>query len=207
MQLPNTAHRALDEWVKVLRFPIDSVVSVLPNGSRGPRNAAMIAVDRADASIRAAIGGLLKDNELIADAQRRRVVADERERAISLRIAAETKQEEADDRFEQKRAEVDERRETAERAEAEQKAKVERQRVERERKAEEAARAQKRAADTAKERRLAAADERAKRERLKVLAEKTEALDSKAKALTVEDEAQRLRKATSKAKAARKTTS
>src|SRR5947209_5181354 len=118
MQLPTLAHRAVDQWLKILRLPVQASLQVLPNGSQGPRNAALLTVDRADATVRATIGSILNDNELVADAQRRRVAAEERERALSLRLTAEAKKAEADDRLAERHEELDQRRADAEQREA-----------------------------------------------------------------------------------------
>src|SRR3954471_4434465 len=110
MEIREMTPAALSGWLKVARRPIGTAMKVLRNGDRGPRNAAMLAVDRVDASIRATVGSTLNDVELIADAQRRRVAADEREKALSLRVEAEEKREQADARAAQKQREAEQKR-------------------------------------------------------------------------------------------------
>ena len=87
MEVRNVRRAAIDRWLQLARLPFDAVAHLLPS-DHGSRNAAMLVIDRADASVRAAVGGLLHDDDLRADAFRRRAAADERERAIELRIAA-----------------------------------------------------------------------------------------------------------------------
>ena len=48
MQVPSAARTALDTWLKVARLPFDTAAKVLPNGSEGPRNTVLLAIDRAD---------------------------------------------------------------------------------------------------------------------------------------------------------------
>src|SRR4029079_7793732 len=86
---------AINRWLRVARLPFDTVAHLLP-GDRGPRNAALLVIDRADANVRAAVGGFLHDDDLRAAAFRRRAAADERERAAELRSAAEEKQRASD---------------------------------------------------------------------------------------------------------------
>src|SRR5258706_4004552 len=95
MEVRDVRRAAIDRWLRVARLPFDTVARLLP-ADGGPRSAATLVIDRADATVRAAVGGILHDDDLRADAFRRRAAADERERAMELRIAAEEKRRNAD---------------------------------------------------------------------------------------------------------------
>jgi colicin import membrane protein len=196
---------AIDRWLRVIRLPFDTVAHLLP-ADRGPRNAAMLAIDRADATVRAAVGGIFHDDDLRDDAFRRRAAADERERALELRGEAEEKQRISDAELAKELEGAARLREAADREAQERRRRVDEERAEQQRKAREAAVAQERAVEQARAERVAVADKKAKRERLDVLDEQAVALDREVDALTATDEAQRLRDAASAAKAARKGT-
>jgi colicin import membrane protein len=205
MEVKDVRRAAIDRWLRVARLPFDTVAHLLP-ADRGPRNAAMLAIDRADATLRAAVGGLLHDDDLRDDAFRRRAAADERERALELRGEADEKQRIADAELAQELEGAARLREDADREAQERRRRVDEERAEQQRRAREAALAQERAVEQARTERLAVADKKAKRERLEVLDEQADALDREADALTATDEAQRLRDAASAAKASRKGT-
>ena len=196
---------AIDRWLRVVRLPFDTFAHLLP-ADRGPRNAAMLAIDRADATVRAAVGGIFHDDDLRDDAFRRRAAADERERALELRGEAEEKQRISDAELAKELEGAARLREAADREAQDRRRQVDEERAEQQRKAREAAVAQERAVEQARAERLAVADKNAKRERLDVLDEQAVALDREVDALTATDEAQRLRDAASAAKAARKGT-
>jgi hypothetical protein len=82
MDVRTIERTVIDQWLRVLRFPVDAGTHLVPNGDNGPRNGLLLAIDRADATIRGTLGRLLNDEELQDDARRRRVAADERARAI-----------------------------------------------------------------------------------------------------------------------------
>jgi colicin import membrane protein len=205
MEVRNVRRAAIDRWLRVARLPFDTFAHLLPSDP-GPRNTAMLAIDRADATVRAAVGGILHDDDLRSDAFRRRAAADERERAIELRGEAAEKKRIADAELAQELEGAARLREDADREAQERRRRVDEERAELQRQTRQAAAAQERAVDNAREERLAAADKSAKRERLEVLDEQADALDREADALTATDEAQRLRDAASAAKAARKGT-
>jgi colicin import membrane protein len=204
MEAETIGHRAVDGWLKLARLPVDTVARLLPNGDTGPRNAAMVAVDRFDATVRDTLGAVLRDDGLRADARRRRAAADQREQALKLRVQAAETSQAADARLRREQEAAEKARVQAEQAAERRLQDVSKDRAERERRVEDGARKQQQAVDRAHEQRLASADKRAKVERLEVLDDKEQALDTKADALTASDEAQRLRKAASTAKAARK---
>jgi hypothetical protein len=91
---------AVDSYLRLVRWPVDTAVGLLPgDDQRGARPAAELTVDRADATLRGLAGRVLADAELRQDAARRRVAADERERALHLRAEAQRTQRQADDRL------------------------------------------------------------------------------------------------------------
>jgi hypothetical protein len=196
---------AIDRWLRVARLPFDTVAHLLPE-DRGPRNAAMLVIDRADASVRAAFGEFLHDDDLRADAFRRRAAADERERAAELRATAEEKKRASDAELEHELDGAARLREEAAR-EAEIRARqADEERARRQHRARQMAAEQDQIVDEVAEEQLAAVEKQAKRERLHVLDEQADALDAEADALTATDEAQRLRDVARAAKAERKGT-
>lgn len=195
---------AVDSSLRILRWPIDTAVGLLPGADEGARPAAQLTVDRADANLRDLAGRVLADDELRQDAARRRVAADERERALHLRFEARRKQHEADDRLAERQESADERREAAERRAAHEREAAERRRKERARRAADTERKRREASQTAKAKVEQDVAERAKRERLEQLERRDDALEERSEALTARDEAQRLRDAAGRAKAARK---
>jgi len=205
MEVRNVRRATIDRWLQLARLPFDAVAHLLPS-DHGSRNAAMLVIDRADASVRAAVGGLLHDDDLRADAFRRRAAADERERAIELRIAAEEKARVADAELaEELEGAARLREQAADEGEARLR-QADAQRLEQQRRVQQVAGAQELAIELAREEQLAVEDKQAKRERLNVLDDQADALDQEADALAAREEAQRLRDAAAAAKAARKGT-
>ena len=84
--IPRTA---IGGSIKAMRLPLDIAVSLLPGNGAGPRPTAGLALDRIEAHVRDLAGVALGDEVLREDAARRRVAADERERALRLRRAAQ----------------------------------------------------------------------------------------------------------------------
>jgi len=207
MDVRTVGRTTVDAWLRVARLPIDTASRLLPNGDRGPRTPALLVVDRIDATIRDTIGSLLGDEELRADATRRRAAADERQNAIKLRVEAEQKKREADARLARQQDSVDQRRTEAERTAQENKQQADRERAEREQRAKRTAAKQEEAVNKVEQQKVSTADKQAKKKRLQVLDSQADALDTQTDALASSDEAQRLRKATSAAKASRKRSS
>jgi hypothetical protein len=205
MEVRNVGRVAVDQWLRMARAPFGAVAHLLPSDS-GQRDAALLAIDRAEATVRAALGGLLKDHALRQEASRRRAAVDERFRALELRRKADDTKRAADSQLASDLNASGRQREQAESEGQQRRQKVAEERSERQRQVERRARAELGAVEDAEEQRLAATDKRAKRDRLKVLEEQTAALDRQADALTASDEAQRLRNAAGAAKAARKGT-
>jgi dTMP kinase len=203
MEVRTVRRAAVDGWLRVARLPFDTVARLLPS-DRGRRNAAVLTLDRADAAARAKLGGLFNDPELLEDAARRRIAADERERAIEYRLEAERKQRDADAQLARELNAAEDLRERAERDAQERMRKADTERARRVARTRESTAAQKRDVEQARAKRRAAEETAAKRERLEVLDQQASTLDQEADALTAEDEAQRLRDAAAAAKAARK---
>jgi ADP-ribose pyrophosphatase YjhB (NUDIX family) len=203
MDVRSVGRAAVDRWLKAARFPFDAVSHLLPDDGPGSVSAVLL-IDRADASVRAVLGGMFHDDELLDDAARRQVAVEERARAIEIRRAAAQTQQVADahladglDAAARVRASATaDARQASKQVEDEQNA--------RKRQVEHDADARERAGEKAKKERLAAAERKAKRDRLKVLDEQAKALDQQADALTATDEAQRLADAAAAVKAARK---
>jgi hypothetical protein len=199
--IPTTA---VDGYLKLVRLPLDGAIRLLPGNGTGPRPAAKLALDRADAGVRAVIAGILGDGALREDARRRRAAADEREQALRLHGEAESAAEKADARLEERRNQA-----TRQRRQARQRAEVnhedaDRQRERKIRRATEVRNGRLENSRAAAERAEGTVEDRASRERLKALDAKTEALGEREQELAVRDEAERLRDAASRAKAERK---
>ena len=204
-QVRTLSRFAVDRWLRVVRMPIDAAAHVLPENGAS-RNAAMLAVDRVDASARAAAGNLLKDDVLLDDAARRRAALEERQRALELRDRAGEKARQADDRLGDDLDRAERLRRDAERGARTARQRVAEESVARTAQVKRTAAAQERAADEAKAARVRATEKQAKRLRVQVLDEQTDALEQEAGALTAADEAHRLAQAAGSAKAARKGT-
>jgi len=206
MDVRRPPRAVFDLWLRAVRLPIDLVSKVLPNGDRGPRNTATLFVDRADATIRNAAGRAFGDEVLQEEALRRRAATDERARAIRMRTEAAQKQQEADAKVAARQREADSRREQARRDAESRKHEIDRERGERKGQVRQTVAKQENAVRQARDAKVEKIDTRAKRDRLGVLEETSDALDREAKALTAADEAQRLRDAAAKAKERRKQT-
>jgi hypothetical protein len=190
--------------IKVARLPLDIAVSMMPGNGDGPAASATVALDRVEAQVRDIAGIALRDDVLREDATKRRIAADERERALRLRAAAERRAREADERLADAHEDAEETRE-----QAAERARRERSKAagERRRRKQEAAKAERKLkADNAKltDKIEEAIDERATEARLEQLEREAEALERKEAALTAEAEAQRLQDEATKKKAARK---
>src|SRR4051812_17399894 len=131
MDVQSTRRAVVDRSLKLLRLPADTATRFLPDGERGPRRPAMLAIDRVDATVRDAIGAILRDDTLRDDARRRRAAADERERAIALEVAAEATARDAERHRAEAHESAEERRARAEHAENQAKQAVEREKQER----------------------------------------------------------------------------
>ena len=200
MDLYTLPRAAFTSYLGVIRWPIDTTLKVAGR-AEGP---AALAVDRADGSVRALVGGLVGDRALQQDGRQRLDAAQERTKAMRLRAEAELRRERADEELAENRDRAEQqRRAAAERAE-QTRDRAEQQKDARRRQAADAERKRKQASDRAEAKVKESIEERAKRERLETLEQRAEALDKQDDALTARDEAERLAAAAGNAKAARK---
>ena len=186
---------AVQTYLKLVRLPLDGAINLLPGNGTGARPAARLALDRLDATVRAALATMLSDPVLHEDAEQRREAAEHREHGLRLRAEGERRSEQADAQLG-----VGQQKATQQRERANQRLKVRRQ---------EAARAKdqdKRRAAKGASQRLDASRRTAKRadEVLNHRAARKEALRENEKELTARDEARRLGEAAGRAKAERK---
>ena len=195
---------AVESSLRLVRLPLDAAIGRLPGNGTGARPTARLALDRADAAVRAFAARILGDSVLREDAQMRRVALKAREQGQALRGEAEQKTEEADARLQERQDQVARQRAQAELRAKRRRDEAGRKRKEKTRRAEQIERKRLAASSAAAERADQAVSERAPRARLETLDAKTGALRKQEEALAANDEARRLRKAASRAKAERK---
>jgi len=197
---------AVDSYLKLVRLPLDTAVGLLPGNGDGPGPAAALALDRADATVRAVIATVLGDVELGEEGDRRRQAAVEREEALRLRGTAQRETEEADAKRSARHQRAAEQRERATRRAGAQRQQVSRKREERSRQAKKVERQRRGVNRKATARTEEAIDAEARKARLDAVETKAAALQEEEQALTAADEASRLGEAAARAKAERKTT-
>jgi len=203
MNTRGVARTLVDGGLTLARWPLAGMISLLPGDDTGRRESARLSLDRIDASIRGAIGGMLADPVLSNDAQRRRTAAETRADAQNLRAAAERTADRADAELQERRRESAQQRQQAERqaeatrAQARQSASATPSRSVR---LNAAAWKQPQGGRAARE----TIEKAAPKARLEALEAKDEALKEKEKALAARDEARRLRSAATRAKKARR---
>lgn len=193
--------KSVDGALTLVRLPADLALSIVP-GSRG--TSAGLMIDRADAAVRGLASKVFSDPQMQEDADQRRLVADERRRALRLRAESDTRRESAEALTEQRQDEAKARRkkadEQAKRKQAKAKSRQE------QKKAEAAMVANRRKADARAN--AAKAEERVeshgKVDRLEQLEKRSEALEVKESAVRAADEARRLEKAAASTKERRK---
>ena len=200
-RIPGTA---VENSLRLVRMPLDAAVGWLPGNGTGAQPTARLALDRADAAVRAFAGTILGDSVLSEDAQMRRAALKEREQGQALRGKAEAKTEQADTRLEQRYDQIARQRAQAELRANSKRDEAERERRQKTRRAEEIERQRLTASRKAANRADDAVSERAPRARLETLDAKSAALRKKEEALAARDEARRLREAVSRTKAERK---
>jgi hypothetical protein len=200
-RIPGTA---VENSLRLVRMPLDAAVGWLPGNGTGAQPTARLALDRADAAVRAFAGTILGDSVLSEDAQMRRAALKEREQGQAMRGKAETKTGQADARLEQRYDQIARQRAQSELRAKSKRDEAERERGEKTRRAEQIERqrltASKKAANHAND----AVSERTPEARLEALDAKSAALRKKEEALAARDEARRLREAVSRTKAERK---
>src|SRR5215217_9056924 len=108
----NTIPRTLVSGaLSVVRLPADGLLLVAGRGRFG--SSLRFALDRGDAGLRAAAGTLLRDDELVDDAHRRRQAAEEREQAVRLHTRAEELNAEAQAEIRDTKVEAQRKRDAA----------------------------------------------------------------------------------------------
>jgi hypothetical protein len=191
-------------YLKLLRFPLDAAVAMRLRNRAADRSTATIRLDRLEAGLRGLAGRTLGDEELLRDAELRRAAADERERAVQLRVNAQRRTELADERLSEAEEKAERQRRQAATQAASRKARAERQRRAESGRVKEVEAQRRRANGKATAQQAAALEDRSKRVRLEQLDEEADALKKQKDALAAKNEARRLRAAASKTKAARK---
>jgi hypothetical protein len=203
MEVPELRRVAIDRWIRVARLPFDAAVRLLP-GEPGPRSTARLAIDGTEATLRRAVGALLKDDAMCADAERRRVAVGERRRALDLRDAADRKRRVADTELSEALQHASELREQTARAAEAKVRRTEQERAQSTARVRRAAAATEHVVDETRAAQLDQLDDVERRERLRTIDATAAVLDQEADALAGAQEAERLRAAASRAKAARK---
>jgi hypothetical protein len=186
--------------VRAARLPFDL-------GTRfvgGADSSLALAVDRADARVRALAGFLLGDEDLKDDAARRHAATDERVKALRLRERAEDVSERADERLADTEQRAVRRRAGAVSDSQRRRAKAEERRQSREAQAAKSAQKRKRETERTRAATQEVVEARADEARLDALEEKAEALEQEEEALIASDEARRLGRAAATAKERRK---
>jgi hypothetical protein len=204
MSLRTISRSAVGGYVKLLRLPLDAAVGLRTRNGGTDLSGGKITLDRFEARLRRIAGRTLRDNELVRDAERRRLAADERERAGRLRAEAQRRSEHAEERLSEREKKAEHQRREAARRAADRRKRAERQREVESRRVADLESRRRRANEKATTRKAKAIDGRSKRARLQQLDEEADALAKKQDALTAKTESQRLRQAASKTKAARK---
>jgi hypothetical protein len=200
-RIPGTA---VESSLRLVRVPLDVAIGWLPGNGTGPRPTARLALDRADAAVRAFAGTILGDPVLSEDAQMRRAALREREHGQALRHEAEKKTEQADARLQERHDQVARQRAQSELRAKNRRDEADRERTEKTRRAAELEGKRVAASNHAARRADDAVSARAPKARLETLDAKTDALRKKEQALAATDEARRLREAASRTKAERK---
>jgi hypothetical protein len=200
-RIPGTA---VESSLRLVRMPLDAAIGRLPGNGTGARPTARLALDRADAAVRAFAGTILRDSVLSEDAQMRRAALTERERGQALRGEAGKKTEQADARLQERHDQVARQRAQTELRANRRREGADRERAEKTRRAAELEGKRVAASNHAAGRADEAVSARAPKARLEALDARTDALRKKEEALAATDEARRLREAASRAKAERK---
>src|SRR5204863_8020691 len=113
MSLRAISRSAVGGYVKLVRLPLDAAVWLRPRNRGNGHAAGTIAVDRFEARLRSIAGRTLRDEELVRDADRRRLAANERERADNLRAEADRRTELAEARATEKGTKAEQQRRRA----------------------------------------------------------------------------------------------
>jgi hypothetical protein len=204
MSLRTISRSAVGGYVKLLRLPLDAAVGLRTRNGRKDLSGGSIAVDRFEARIRSIAGHTLRDTDLMRDAERQRLAADERKRAGNLRAEAQRLSEHAEERLSKTENKARQQRRDAARRAVNRKQQAEKQRQTESRRIAGLESRRRRANEKTGAGKAEAIEDRSKRTRLQQLDQEANALAKKRDALTAKNESQRLRLAASKTKAARK---
>lgn len=202
MTLKAIPRTVVDHSIRLVRLPADSLLGLVGGGRTV--GAVKLGLDRAEAAVRAGAGTVLGDDTLVHDARRRRSAADERERAVKLRVQADARTATAEEMAESREAQAEQRERRAAETAKRKRVAADKRRKATARQASKAAHSRAQAAEESADRKTKAADQTAKRERLKQLDTKQHSLNEKEAALAASREADRLADAAANAKAARK---
>jgi hypothetical protein len=203
MGISTIRRTALNQWLRVVRMPVDSGVRMFGRDQDWAR-AVGVAVDRADAGVREIAGCLFRDEQLQEDARARRAPAEERQRALELRLEGKRHEERADRQFDDRLNKAEERREEARRRSTAQRERVqEQERRERQRLADQE-RQRKEASHQVAEAKADSIEDRSRRTRLEQLEREADVLSEEQETLSAASEAQRLRRAAQNVKGQRK---
>jgi len=162
-----------------------------------------LGVDRIDAAVRDVAGRLLSDEEMVAEARRRRVAADKREEAVELKAKAEEREQQAEQARRQREEQAERVRESAEQRAEQKKREAQQEAAKRKQQVRTSATTRKQAVEktTAAKRKRIQDKERAAR--LEELEQKEQALTAEERALQQEESADKLKKAAGAVKASR----
>ena len=195
---------AVGGYIKMLRLPFDAAVGLRTRNGRKDLSGAAITLDRFEARLRSIAGHTLRDDELVQDAERRRLAADERERAGDMRAEAQRRSDHGEERLSEREKKADQQRRHAARLAADRKKRAEQQREAESRRIAGLETRRRRANQKTTARKAEEIEDRSKRARLQQLDQEADALAKKREALTTKNESQRLRRAASAAKSKRK---
>src|SRR5688500_5831404 len=204
MSLRTISRTAIGGYVKMLRLPLDAAIGLRERTGANGVSEGIIVLDRFEARLRSIAGWTLRDDELVRDAERRRLAADKRERAVRLRTEAQTRSQRADARLSDRVEKAEQLRRQAARRAEDRKKRAERKREGESRRIAGVESRRRRANENVTARKAKAIQDRSKHVRLQQLNEKADTLAKKQDALTARNEAQHLRQAASKTKATRK---
>ncbi|GEM_PF-7032077 len=200
MDVRTVPRTVVERGLALMRVPVDLASSRLADDAP-----IRIAVDRVDATVRSLAGRALRDEELLASAQRLQEAANEHERAARLRAEAALTRERADDEVRTRVSAAQKREEQAEQKAVDRVKQAEEDRQRAEEKVEKKAEAKKKAVRNSAAKQEEVIESNAKRVRLAELEEEAEALEEKEEVLRTKREAERLQDAAARAKEERKT--
>ena len=105
--------RVVGSAISIARLPADGLLLVLGRSALG--QGLRQTVDRTDATVRGIAGTLIRDDQMAADAHRRREAADARNEAMDLRERADDLAREAEAEVREAKAQAERQRQNAQR--------------------------------------------------------------------------------------------